>query len=68
MKSTLRFTSSGLIGCLYTGAIDLQQFGRLHVVRATDIPFNGRIPEWETSRSETGEMLFSDPSRTECLL
>ncbi|MES2657192.1 MAG: hypothetical protein V4689_01170 [Verrucomicrobiota bacterium] len=67
MKSILRFTTSGLVGCLYTEEIDLQQLGRLQVVRATDIRFNDHSQEWETCHANTGEVLFSDPSRTQCL-
>jgi hypothetical protein len=67
MKSTLRFDPGGQIDCLYTEAIDLQQLGRLHVVRATDIRFNDRTQEWETCHADTGEVLFSNISRTACL-
>jgi hypothetical protein len=67
MNSTLRFTPGGLISCLYTEAIDLQQLGRLSVVRATDIRFNDTTQQWEACHAETGAVLFSNSSRTECL-
>ena len=67
MKSTLRFSPGGLIDCLYTEAIDLPALGRLHVVRATDIRFNDQTQNWETCHAVTGEVLFSNNSRTECL-
>ena len=67
MKSTLRFNPGGHIDCLYTEAIDLQQLGRLHVVRATDIRFNGQTQQWETRHADTGEVLFANASRTACL-
>jgi hypothetical protein len=67
MKSTFRFTPDGLIGCLYTEAIDLQQLGRLHVVRATDIRFNDGTQQWNVHDAATGEVLVSNSSRAECL-
>jgi hypothetical protein len=67
MNSTLRFDPGGHIGCLYTEAIDLRALGRLTVVRATDIRFNDSTQQWDVHESATGQVLFSDPSRTECL-
>jgi hypothetical protein len=67
MKSTLRFSPGGSIDCLYTEAIDLQQLGRLHVVRATDIRFNDSSQEWDVHDADTGKVLFSHTSRGECL-
>ncbi len=67
MKSTLRFHPSGQIGCLYTEVINLRVLGRLHVVRATDIRFNDQTQQWETRHADTGEVLFSNRSRAECL-
>jgi hypothetical protein len=67
MKSTLRFTPGGLIGCLYTEALDLRLLGRLHVVRATDIRFNDTTQRWDVHDADTGQVMFSNSSRTECL-
>jgi hypothetical protein len=67
MNSTLRFDPGGHIGCLYTEAIDLRALGRLQVVRATDIRFNESSQLWDVHEHATGQVLFSDPSRTECL-
>ena len=67
MKSTLHFNPDGLIGCLYTEAIDLQQLGRLQVVRATDIRFNDSSQQWDVHDAATGEVLFSNNSRRACL-
>ena len=67
MNSTLRFHPGGSIDCLYTEAIDLRALGRLHVVRATDIRFNATNQQWDVHDAETGQVLFSHPSRTECL-
>lgn len=67
MKTTLRIGPGGLIGCLYTEAIDLRALGRLHVVRATDIRFNESTQQWDVRHAATGEPLFSHISRNECL-
>ena len=67
MSSTLRFHPGGSIDCLYTEAIDLRALGRLQVVRATDIRFNDSTQQWNVHDAGTGQVLFSHPSRTECL-
>ncbi len=67
MNSTLRFDQGGHIGCLYTEAIDLRALGRLNVVRATDIRFNSNNQQWDVHAADTGQLLFSHPSRSECL-
>ena len=67
MSSTLRFDTGGLIDCLYTDAIDLRALGRLHVVRATDIRFNDSTQQWDVHDAGNGQVLFSHPSRNECL-
>lgn len=67
MISTLRFDTGGHIDCLYTDAIDLRALGRLHVVRATDIRFNDSTQQWDVHDADNGEVLFSHPSRSECL-
>ena len=67
MSQTLRFEPGGDIRCLYTEAIDLRALGRIHVVRATDIRFNGQTQEWETHNADGDEVLFSNTSRAECL-
>ena len=68
MNSTLRFATGGLIDCLYTEAIDLRALGRLNVVRATDIRFNDSTQQWDVHAADTGQVLFSHSSRSECLL
>ena len=67
MNSILRFDPGGHIGCLYTEAIDLRALGRLTVVRATDIRFNPDTQQWDVHAADTGQVLFSDASRNECL-
>jgi hypothetical protein len=67
MNSTLRFQTGGLIDCLYTEAIPLHALGRLTVFRATDIRFNPSTQEWDVCHATNGEVLFSHPSRGECL-
>ena len=67
MSQTLRFHPGGSIDCIYTEVIDLRVLGRLHVVRATDIRFNESTQHWDVHDADTGTVLFSHPSRTECL-
>jgi hypothetical protein len=71
MSHTLRFTPGGRIDCLYTEALDLRALGRLQVVRATDIRFNDSTQQWDVHDADantgTGAVLFSHPSRSECL-
>jgi hypothetical protein len=67
MSQTLRFKPGGSIDCLHTEAIPLRALGRLQVVRATDIRFNDATQRWDVHAADTGHVLFSHPSRTECL-
>jgi hypothetical protein len=67
MRTTLRFDDAGRVACLYTEAVDLRALGRLQVVRATDIRFNDRTQRWEVHHADNDEVLFSDPSRAECI-
>jgi hypothetical protein len=67
MSQTLRFNTGGHIDCLYTEAIDLRALGRLQVVRATDIRFNPNTQQWDVHAADTGHVLFTHTSRTECL-
>ncbi len=67
MSQTLRFKPGGSIDCLYTEAIPLLALGRLHVVRATDIRFNDTTQQWDVHAADTGHVLFSHGSRSECL-
>lgn len=68
MKTTLRFQADGgLIDCLYTEAIDLRELGKLQVTRATDIRFDEPSQQWEVHEAASDRVLFSNPSRDECL-
>jgi hypothetical protein len=67
MNPVLRFDAGGQIACLYTDAIPLGRLGQLHVVRATGIVFNTETQQWDTREATTGKVLFSHPSRQECL-
>ena len=68
MKSTLRFQADGgTVECLYTEAIDLRLLGKLQITRATDIRFNGPTQQWQVHDAGTDRVLFSNPSRDECL-
>jgi hypothetical protein len=67
MSQTLRFNPGGHIDCLYTEAIDLHALGRLQVVRATDIRFDDSKQQWDVRDADKGTVIFSHPSRNECL-
>ena len=68
MKSTLRFQADGgIVQCLYTEAIDLQLLGPLLITRATDIRFNDPTQQWRVHEVGTDRVIFSNPSRSECL-
>ena len=64
---TLRFSPGGQITGFYTEVIDLHALGRLSVVRATDIRFNDTTQQWEVRRAGAEVILFSHPSRHECV-
>ena len=68
MKNILRFhTDHGLVGCLYTEAIDLRELGSLKITRATDIRFNDASQQWDVHEAGSDQVLFSHSSRHECL-
>ena len=67
MKTSIRFDTAGGVACLYTEAVDLHALGRLHVVRATDIRFNDAKQRWEVRCAVSGQLMFADPSRSDCL-
>jgi len=64
--SVLTFQPSGIVTGLYTEAIPLAKLGVLTIRRLTQIEFNGTSQQWEV-KDRTGDILFSDPSRTRCL-
>lgn len=66
-NTSLRFSPGGRIDCLFTEVIDLRALGRLQVFRATDIRFNAHTQQWDVHAADTGQVLFSHRSRTECL-
>ena len=67
MRATLRFDLRGGVAGLYTEAVDLRSLGRLEVVRATDVRFNGTSQQWEVHCAKSGAILHSNPSRGACL-
>jgi hypothetical protein len=68
MRSTLRFQADGgIVECLYTEEIDLQKLGPLKITRATDIRFCDPTQQWQVHQAGTDRVLFSNPSRSECL-
>ena len=68
MKTILRFQADGgWVDCLYTEAIDLRELGKLQVTRATEIRFNETSQQWQVHEAESDRVLFSNPSRDQCL-
>ena len=67
MITTLRFDPAGTIDCLYNEAIDLRALGKLEITRATDIRFDGTSQQWQVHDAESDAVLFTNPSRRECL-
>jgi hypothetical protein len=67
MKTTLRFDPGGQVECLYTEAIDLRSLGKLKITRATDIRYDHASQQWQVHDAESDAVLFSNPSRNECL-
>lgn len=68
MTTTLRFQpDGGRVNCLYTEAIDLRELGKLQLTRATDIRFSEASQQWEVHEAGSNRVLFSNPSRAECL-
>ena len=67
IRQTFRFNPGGQVFGFYTEAIDLKSIGVIHVVRATDIAFNANTQQWEVTRFGKDEVIFTDPSREECV-
>ncbi len=68
----LFFHSNGFAACLHSEEIPLQQLGALTVRRASQIEFNRDRQVWEVrlvlkDESISNEVIFSDPSRNQCL-
>jgi hypothetical protein len=63
---SLRIDPSAMVHCFYTEAIDLAQIGRLEVRRASTVEFNDNNQQWEV-RNPAGLLLYSHPSRANCL-
>jgi len=66
MSASLLFAPDGRVHGLYTEAIDLNRIGRLQVRRATSIEHCNEQQLWQV-RNLSGVVLFSNPSRQQCL-
>jgi len=64
--NVLTFNPTGIVTGLYTEAIPLAALGALKIERLTSIEFHDPTQQWEV-RDRTGTLLFSDPSREQCL-
>ncbi len=64
--NVLTFKPNGIVTGLYTETIPLSALGALKVNRLTNIEFNDSTQQWEV-KDRTGTLLFSDPSREQCL-
>jgi len=66
ISAVIRFDCAGNGHCLYTEAIDLAALGNLEIARASNIEFNNSLQVWEVRRMD-GAILYTHPSRTNCL-
>lgn len=57
---------TGTVRCLYSELIDLTTMGRLQITRASTIEFSEVNQTWEV-RKPNGDLLFTHPSRAQCL-
>lgn len=64
--SVLVFDTGGTGHGLYTEAIDLHEFGPLHMQRASSVEFDLKTQQWEV-RLPDGTLLHRDRSREACL-
>ena len=62
----LSFDTAGIGTCFYTEVIALNEIGALEITRASTIEFNANSQAWEV-RNVDLQVLFSDPSRNQCL-
>lgn len=66
MSTSLVFGPDGRVHGLYTEVIDLNRIGRLQIQRATTIEYCNEQQLWQV-RNLCGAILFSHPSRQQCL-
>lgn len=66
-EAVISFESNGRGRCLYTEALDLHKLGKLSCTRATFIEFNPRSQEWEVRSADDNLLLYSHPSRSQCI-
>jgi hypothetical protein len=65
---TIVFAQDGTVRCLWTEAVQLAEFGRLDIQRASMVEFNSITQHWEVRlASESDAVAFSHPSRQTCL-
>jgi hypothetical protein len=63
----LTFDAHGQVRGLYTEAIDLHILGPLRIRRATNIEFSNASQQWEVRSLQEQRLLFTHPSRANCL-
>jgi hypothetical protein len=60
------FKPDGTAHCLWTEVLPLRELGKLEIHRASNIEINNANQQWEV-RDSKNQLLYSDPSRDECL-
>jgi len=66
MNINITFKPDGIVHCLWTEVLPLQELGQLEIHRATNIEFNNTPQEWEPE-DRKGKARFFSGSRSACL-
>ena len=56
----LEITAGAALRMLHNDALDLSQFGKLKVKRASRVEFNNRLGRWVVRSAKTGKVLRDD--------
>lgn len=60
MKIMLQITALGGIAMLQDDEVNLSEFGRVEVTRASNVEFDNATQRWYVQSAKTGEMLRAD--------
>lgn len=66
-KVSLQITASGGIRMLHSDKVDLRQFGKVDVSRASHVEFDHTYQEWVVTSAKTGQILWSERKRADAL-
>lgn len=64
---SLQIDASGGIQMLQDDALDLRQFGKVEISRASHVEFDNGVQAWYVQSAKTGEMLHYAQTRAEAL-